>query len=236
MKNLFALICVTCLLFTLTLPVGAFTAMRTDGTYGIHSIKNEANGLYLNLTAPQGVSLATGNGSNNQKWVVQFVFGGSYQIRCYNPVNNSIGTVNKSNTNNSAVISTGTNIPIRVHYYDDETVTFTLEMTNLVLAASGNNVVWQEFDTANGNNINNPTAAQKWKLEPDTTYKQGDVNMNGKIDTGDALEILKCVAGLRTFTAVELYLADLSRTDNFGTANALEILKYAAGLPSIIDW
>jgi hypothetical protein len=66
----------------------------------------------------------------------------------------------------------------------------------------------------------------------------GDVNLSGGIDIGDALEILKYLAGLESM--IDEYYESEENADVNGDGaitidDALEILKYLAGLPSAID-
>jgi hypothetical protein len=71
----------------------------------------------------------------------------------------------------------------------------------------------------------------------------GDVNGNGEIDIGDALELLKYLAGLDSVIPREIITWEDERTWNAARVrnmpepeieDALEILKHLAGLPSQI--
>ncbi len=61
-------------------------------------------------------------------------------------------------------------------------------------------------------------------------YKLGDVDMNGTINTLDALMVLKNVVGLTNLTPEQTLLADLNKDNSVDSADALEILKIVVGI------
>lgn len=61
-------------------------------------------------------------------------------------------------------------------------------------------------------------------------YQLGDVDMNEKINTLDALAILKNVVGLVKLTPEQTTLADLDKDGSVSSADALEVLKIVVGI------
>jgi hypothetical protein len=60
--------------------------------------------------------------------------------------------------------------------------------------------------------------------------QDGDVTGTGTVDTGDALEILRAVAGMAELDDVQLYVASTRRDGTVGTGDAMAILRRVAGL------
>lgn len=58
----------------------------------------------------------------------------------------------------------------------------------------------------------------------------GDVNRDGKVNTADAVQVLKYAAGMISFDDDQLIAANTNRDDKVNTADAVLILKYAAGM------
>ena len=58
----------------------------------------------------------------------------------------------------------------------------------------------------------------------------GDVNMDGTVNTGDAVQILKHSADMISFDDDQLIAANTNRDDKVNTADAVLILKYVAGM------
>jgi len=54
-------------------------------------------------------------------------------------------------------------------------------------------------------------------------------------EIGDALEILKHLAGLTILTEEQMTFFDIDNDGEINISDALEILKYLASLPSILD-
>ena len=61
----------------------------------------------------------------------------------------------------------------------------------------------------------------------------GDVNGDGKINTADAVFVLKYAAGMIQLDEKQLTAGDCNRDGNINTADAVLILKYAAGMISL---
>lgn len=66
-----------------------------------------------------------------------------------------------------------------------------------------------------------------------TVVMLGDANGDGKVNSIDALKVLKHSAGLERMTGNSLKAADLENNGVVNSANALEILKYSAGMINI---
>ena len=64
--------------------------------------------------------------------------------------------------------------------------------------------------------------------KPKPQYNLGDVNKDGKINSLDAVEILKYVAKKKTLTEEQLTLADTTRDNKVNSLDAVRILKYVA--------
>ena len=63
-----------------------------------------------------------------------------------------------------------------------------------------------------------------------STYKLGDVNMNGKVDATDSRLILQYVAGLSKLSEEQLSLADVNKDGKVTATDSRLILQIAAGL------
>ena len=57
-------------------------------------------------------------------------------------------------------------------------------------------------------------------------FELGDVNLDGKVNTGDAVFILRQIAGAVTFTEEQTLLADFNKDGKVNTGDAVAILKY----------
>ena len=58
----------------------------------------------------------------------------------------------------------------------------------------------------------------------------GDVNRDGKVNTADAVFVLKYSAGMISFDNDQLIAANTNKDDKVNTADAVFVLKYAAGM------
>ena len=92
------------------------------------------------------------------------------------------------------------------------------------------------------NNTNEPNNTTEPKPNnpdvPEDGYELGDVNNNGEIDIGDALEILKYLAGLESLINddIKAFNAALIMGEDEPTiGDVLEILKYLADLPCMLN-
>lgn len=71
------------------------------------------------------------------------------------------------------------------------------------------------------------------KVNDGPIYALGDVNMNGKVDVGDAILILRYSAGLSSLTPAQIQLANVAGTTaDINVGDAIKILRYSAGLIS----
>ncbi|MBQ9950342.1 MAG: NPCBM/NEW2 domain-containing protein [Clostridia bacterium] len=64
----------------------------------------------------------------------------------------------------------------------------------------------------------------------ETEIDLGDLNGDGKINTADAVAILKAAAEITQLDETQMLAADVNRDDKVNTADAVTILKYAAGI------
>lgn len=83
---------------------------------------------------------------------------------------------------------------------------------------------WPEFK--------NYTIPTESKPTPAPSYKLGDVNSDGKINSFDALEILRYSTGAVKFTANQLKAADLDRNGKVDSNDALIVLLISTGKTS----
>lgn len=65
---------------------------------------------------------------------------------------------------------------------------------------------------------------------PPTEYELGDVNMDNKVDTGDAAMVLRYSVELVEFDEYQLILADYNSDNKVDTGDAAGILRAAVGL------
>lgn len=61
-------------------------------------------------------------------------------------------------------------------------------------------------------------------------YDAGDVNRDGRVDTGDASMLLHYCVGLSEFDEEQMGLADFNKDERVNTGDAAAILNYAVGL------
>jgi hypothetical protein len=61
------------------------------------------------------------------------------------------------------------------------------------------------------------------------TFKTGDITGTGEVDTGDALAVLRDVAGIAKLNSIQSFVANGGKGD-IGTNNALDILRLVAGI------
>ena len=59
---------------------------------------------------------------------------------------------------------------------------------------------------------------------------RGDVNGDGKVDSADAILVMKCDAGLLSLSNDEIKRADLNGDGKIDTCDAIYILRKTAGL------
>ena len=66
--------------------------------------------------------------------------------------------------------------------------------------------------------------------EFDPNQSIGDLNGDGKVNTADAVVVLKAAAGMITLDGTQTYVGDCNADGTVNTADAVLILKYAAGI------
>ena len=64
----------------------------------------------------------------------------------------------------------------------------------------------------------------------DGEFFTGDVNGDSKVNTADAVYLLKNAAGMLTLTSEQMQVADLNHDGKINTADAVMILRYVAGI------
>ena len=82
----------------------------------------------------------------------------------------------------------------------------------------------------NGKNIKADTTITAQYKEIENPVLIGDVNGDGKINTSDAVQILKYAAGMVQLDENQQAAADINHDGKVNTADAVLILKYAAGM------
>lgn len=63
----------------------------------------------------------------------------------------------------------------------------------------------------------------------------GDVDLDGSVDSADALKVLRFDVGNADFNALQLLLADVTKDGKTDSADALQILRFDVGKPSL-EW
>ena len=66
-----------------------------------------------------------------------------------------------------------------------------------------------------------------------TENKLGDVNLDGKLNTADAVEVLRYAAGMTTLSDAQMAVADVNADSKVNTADAVRLLQYSAGMCDI---
>ena len=69
----------------------------------------------------------------------------------------------------------------------------------------------------------------------DENFINGDVNLDGLVNTGDAVLVLRHVAELITLNGQAALNADVNQDGNINTGDAVKILRHVAGLELIED-
>ena len=64
----------------------------------------------------------------------------------------------------------------------------------------------------------------------ETSFKNGDVSLDGKINSYDALNVLQYSTGSITLSSMQIKLADVDRNSKVNSADALYILQYVVGI------
>lgn len=72
------------------------------------------------------------------------------------------------------------------------------------------------------------TCAYKLTVENNTSL--GDVNEDGKVNTADAVTLLKYASGVITLSDSQLIAGDCNKDSKVNTADAVSVLRYAAGI------
>ncbi|MBR6408456.1 MAG: dockerin type I repeat-containing protein [Clostridia bacterium] len=72
--------------------------------------------------------------------------------------------------------------------------------------------------------------ATTYNYNPSYSYKLGDVDKNGAVNTADALMALKMAVGIIKPTNEQKNITDVDKDGKITTADALKILKYAVGI------
>lgn len=65
----------------------------------------------------------------------------------------------------------------------------------------------------------------------ETNFTVGDVDMDGRINSIDALTVLRNAVGMQEFEDYEIFLADTSKDNKITAIDALLIQRYVAGYP-----
>lgn len=116
---------------------------------------------------------------------------------------------------------------------EDGTVTFTLDASAAVPAEPTADVYVDIYcgytNMADAAPLSGTAKIYTYVEEtPEIMY--GDVNGNGKVNTGDATQILRYDAGVVDFTEAQLTAADVSGNGKVNTGDATQILRYDAGI------
>lgn len=64
----------------------------------------------------------------------------------------------------------------------------------------------------------------------ETNFSKGDVSLDGKVNSYDALNVLQCSTGLITFSSTQIALGDTDGNSVINSTDALNILQYVVGL------
>jgi hypothetical protein len=203
---------------------GALRAMQRldDMIYGVHHIRSAAfSRPYLTYNADSNeVRLSTSLHPENdpptrweQRWIVQRMSNGSgYQMRGFNPFNNTIGMIQGSSV---AMGTAGANLTI-TRNADDGTFTIRNGTSGLALTASMPNgmlaISWQPFVV---NDI-----AQKWIFIPHRiTHQRGDITRSGRsmepADEAALASFIRTSNPVRP-NALQFFLADINRDGRLG--------------------
>ena len=84
---------------------------------------------------------------------------------------------------------------------------------------------------SDGKNITaDTTITALYEKNSTPTFTTGDINGDGKINTADAVYLLKSAAGMLELTSEQMLVADLNHDGKINTADAVMILRYVAGI------
>jgi len=191
---------------------------------GIGYLKNFKSTYYLEaditaLTASQNAF----DGDFNQMWILRRNANTTtYQLQSAYA---SIGAITNSNTISATAAS-----DITILLNADGTFSFIRSIDTLpyILGITynsnetGASVIWQAYRGSISD-------WQKWYFEP-CAYERGDLNLNGKIDSGEARLILRYSLGMEDFTTLQIYLADIDGNGIINANDARLAERYAVDL------
>lgn len=80
-----------------------------------------------------------------------------------------------------------------------------------------------------------PVEAGSFSYGAKPSYKLGDVNEDGKINSSDALLILQSAVGKITLSATQTLAADVNKDGKINSSDALKVLQYAVGKITSFD-
>ena len=80
-----------------------------------------------------------------------------------------------------------------------------------------------------------PTEAGSFSYGAKPSYKLGDVNNDGKINSSDALLILQSAVGKITLSTTQALSADVNKDGKINSSDALKVLQYAVGKITSFD-
>lgn len=80
-----------------------------------------------------------------------------------------------------------------------------------------------------------PAEAGSFSYGVKPSYKLGDVNNDGKINSSDALLILQSAVGKITLSTTQALSADVNKDGKINSSDALKVLQYAVGKITSFD-
>lgn len=201
---------------------------------GIYYIRNYASDKYLTLnTSTNETFMSNFTGDNNQQWVLR---GTENDYEIY-PAHYSasqkinFGSQVGSNPYYKSVLGTN-DLNLTLKSWETDT---TLEPDAYVFTSTSggsNNIM--SYTSSTGIFVRSTTESvinmyRMWVLE-DINYQNGDVNMDGAINTPDATLIKKGIANIITLSNAQRLLADANYDGKVSIQDATYIQKLAANL------
>lgn len=199
-------------------------------------LKNYNSNQYLNYVSTTSVGQTSNTSLSSSKWLIYnnkmtSIMSQNLQIAVGSVIDSSTRKVTLSTTNptNIYVINNAQSITTETgDTFSLPTGTVSIVNNNYVLTSVYNSstncydVVWKTF------NPGNITNQQKWFIDT-VGYQRGDYNLDGLIDSADALKVLRCSVGLETPTKVQEYLADVDGNGSITSNDASLINSIYSG-------
>lgn len=98
------------------------------------------------------------------------------------------------------------------------------------------NYYFPKYNTVPAKNTTTTTKEDLPTIPAQKTYSIGDVNMDGKVNSSDALQCLEHSVGSRKLSTEKMKLADINKDGKVSSSDAFIVLKVSTGADSIKNY